>query len=80
LIEDPTISRGGVRIEAAGSQIDATVQTRWRRVMDNLSRNIAMGWGSPAADGTRHRNLEVLSRRRPQTGRRHHALPGVAAA
>lgn len=40
LIEDTTLTRGGVRIEAAGSQIDATVQTRWRRVMDNLSRNI----------------------------------------
>jgi len=40
LIDDATITRGGVRIEAAGSQIDATVQTRWRRVMDNLSRNI----------------------------------------
>ena len=40
LIEDPSVSRGGVRIDAAGSQIDATVQTRWRRIMDNLGRNI----------------------------------------
>ncbi|WP_300440364.1 flagellar assembly protein FliH [Zoogloea sp.] len=40
LVEDPSISRGGVRIDAAGSQIDATVQTRWRRIMDNLGRNI----------------------------------------
>ena len=47
LIDDPTITRGGVRIEAAGSQIDATVQTRWRRVMDNLSRNIPWDGEAP---------------------------------
>lgn len=40
LVEDESISRGGVRIEAAGSQIDATVQTRWRRIMDSLGRHI----------------------------------------
>lgn len=47
LIEDSTLTRGGVRIEAAGSQIDATVQTRWRRVMDNLSRNIPWDGENP---------------------------------
>ncbi len=47
LIDDATITRGGVRIEAAGSQIDATVQTRWRRVMDNLSRNIPWDGDAP---------------------------------
>ena len=41
LVEDVTITRGGVRIDASGSQIDATVQTRWRRIMDNLGRNIS---------------------------------------
>lgn len=38
LVEDATVSRGGCRIEAAGSQIDATVETRWRRIMANLGR------------------------------------------
>lgn len=47
LVEDATISRGGVRIEAAGSQIDATVQTRWRRIMDSLGRNIPWDGGEP---------------------------------
>lgn len=47
LVEDATITRGGVRIEAAGSQIDATVQTRWRRVMDNLSRSIPWDGETP---------------------------------
>lgn len=47
LIEDTSITRGGVRIEAAGSQIDATVQTRWRRIVDNLSRNIPWDGDAP---------------------------------
>lgn len=47
LIEDATISRGGVRIEATGSQIDATVQTRWRRIMDNLGRNVPWDGDEP---------------------------------
>lgn len=47
LVEDATISRGGVRIEAAGSQIDATVQTRWRRIMDNLGRHIPWDGDEP---------------------------------
>jgi len=41
LIEDPSIARGGARIDAAGSQIDATLQIRWRRIMDNLGRDVA---------------------------------------
>lgn len=40
LVEDASVARGGARIEAAGSQIDATLQTRWRRIMDNLGRNV----------------------------------------
>lgn len=47
LVEDATISRGGVRIEATGSQIDATVQTRWRRIMDSLGRNISWDGDEP---------------------------------
>lgn len=38
IIEDERIAQGGCRIEAAGSQIDATMQTRWRRIMENLGR------------------------------------------
>lgn len=41
LVEDASVARGGVRIDAGGSQIDATLQTRWRRIMDNLGRNVA---------------------------------------
>lgn len=38
LIEDDSVSRGGCRIEAAGAQIDATMETRWRRVLESLGR------------------------------------------
>ncbi len=40
LVDDTSVARGGMRIEAGGSQIDATLQTRWRRIMDNLGRNV----------------------------------------
>jgi len=38
LVEDESISRGGCQVESAGSMVDATVQTRWRRIMENLNR------------------------------------------
>jgi len=38
LVEDDSIARGGCRVEASGSMVDATVQTRWRRIMENLNR------------------------------------------
>jgi flagellar assembly protein FliH len=39
IIEDAQITLGGCRIEASGSQIDATVETRWRRILENLGRD-----------------------------------------
>lgn len=39
--EDDAIARGGCVIESAGGQIDAQIQTRWRRVVESLSRNAA---------------------------------------
>jgi flagellar assembly protein FliH len=39
IIEDVSISRGGCKVEASGSQIDATLQTRWRRVLENLGQS-----------------------------------------
>ena len=38
IMEDDTVARGGCRIDAAGSTVDGTVQTRWRRIMENLGR------------------------------------------
>ncbi len=36
LHEDPRIQRGGCIVEAGGSQIDATVSTRWKRIVESL--------------------------------------------
>lgn len=41
LIDDVSIARGGCKVEAAGAQIDATVETRWRRVLETLGRDKA---------------------------------------
>lgn len=37
--EDDTLTRGGCTIEAEGATIDATVQTRWRRIMETMNAN-----------------------------------------
>lgn len=34
--EDATLSRGGCRLDVAGTQVDATVETRWKRVVESL--------------------------------------------
>jgi flagellar assembly protein FliH len=39
ILEEAQIARGGARVEAAGSQIDATLQTRWRRVLEAIGRD-----------------------------------------
>jgi flagellar assembly protein FliH len=37
LLEDDTVTRGGCRLDAGGSDIDATVETRWRRILEGLA-------------------------------------------
>ncbi|WP_417071119.1 flagellar assembly protein FliH [Niveibacterium terrae] len=39
IVEDANIERGGCRIDSAGAQMDATIATRWRRVVETLSGN-----------------------------------------
>jgi flagellar assembly protein FliH len=39
IFEDAKLSKGGVRIETANSQIDATVETRWKRITENLGQD-----------------------------------------
>jgi flagellar assembly protein FliH len=39
IFEDAQITRGGVRIETANSQIDATVETRWKRITENMGQD-----------------------------------------
>lgn len=41
IVEDSTITPGGCRVDSAGAQIDASMETRWRRVLENLGRHDA---------------------------------------
>ena len=36
IIEDPGLERGGCRVENGASEIDATIATRWRRVVESI--------------------------------------------
>ena len=39
IFEDNKLARGGCRVEAGGSQIDATMETRWRRITETIGRS-----------------------------------------
>ncbi len=39
LLEDEAIERGGCRLESAGCEVDATMETRWRRVVEGMGRD-----------------------------------------
>lgn len=36
IYEEASLSRGGLRMEAGGSHLDASVETRWRRVIEGM--------------------------------------------
>ncbi len=40
IVEDPELQRGGCRMETGTNQVDATVQTRWRRIAESLSKQL----------------------------------------
>lgn len=46
ILEDARLERGDCRIEAGGSAVDATLATRWRRVLEGLGLEDA--WHPPA--------------------------------
>lgn len=46
VLADESITRGGCRAETPFGDIDATLQTRWRRVAASLGRNVS--WEDPA--------------------------------
>lgn len=46
IVDDAQLERGGCRIETATTEVDATVETRWRRVLAALGRDDA--WISAA--------------------------------
>ncbi len=48
LEEDTTLTRGGCRIDTPSSQVDATLETRWRRVLETVR---PAGKGAPESRG-----------------------------
>jgi len=36
IIEDPAVTRGGCRVELGASEVDATLETRWNRVIEAI--------------------------------------------
>lgn len=50
LQEDPALGRGEFRIEVAGAQIDGTLETRWRRILESIGRERAR-WQVADDDG-----------------------------
>ncbi len=40
VIDDPTIERGGCKVDTASNQIDATVASRWQRLSLALGKDI----------------------------------------
>ncbi|MDR2787355.1 MAG: flagellar assembly protein FliH [Candidatus Accumulibacter sp.] len=38
IIEDPSLTRGGCRVDLGASEVDATVETRWKRVIETIGR------------------------------------------
>ena len=39
IIEDASLTRGGCRVEIGASEVDATLETRWRRVIEAIGVN-----------------------------------------
>lgn len=39
ILEDPLLKRGDVIVEAGGSHLDASLATRWRRIVESLGHN-----------------------------------------
>lgn len=39
LIEDGRVERGGCRVETVNSEVDATVENRWKRILASLGRD-----------------------------------------
>ena len=47
IVEDHSLSPGGCRIEHGGSEVDATKETRWRRVIESMGITEAWLEGKP---------------------------------
>jgi flagellar assembly protein FliH len=39
ILTDPQIKRGGCRVETSHSQVDATLETRWKRIVESIGQD-----------------------------------------
>ncbi len=60
IIADPAIQAGGCRIETARAEIDATVETRWRRTLAALGHAPDGAAADPGADASRLRSVASI--------------------
>lgn len=44
LVEDEGVARGGCRLQSENSEIDATLETRWRRILEGIGRANDTRW------------------------------------
>jgi len=58
VVPDPAVAAGGCRVVSAGAEIDATVATRWRRVLASIGHQPAAG--DPLDEGVRITGEDVL--------------------
>jgi flagellar assembly protein FliH len=66
LVEDETVSRGGCRVETPGAQIDATMETRWRRAIESLGREHSP-WAPASERRTKSRRASDKSDTKKET-------------
>lgn len=66
LVEDETVSYGGCRVETPGAQIDATMETRWRRTIESLGREFTQ-WIPESDRRTRIRRAADSTDKPPAT-------------
>ena len=48
VVEDASVERGGCRVESATTQVDATLATRWERMVSALGREYSWIEGAPS--------------------------------
>jgi flagellar assembly protein FliH len=50
IVDDPSLTRGGCRVELDASEVDATLETRWKRVLDSIG--VSRDWLDANPEGT----------------------------
>jgi flagellar assembly protein FliH len=79
LIEDETVTRGGCRVDTPGAEIDATMETRWRRAIESLGREHSP-WVPASERRTKSRRATDKPETKKETPARGSAAPAAPDA